>query len=431
VTLREELVKASASSAPDGPGQRFTAEPTPAGRRVRRGAGVDVLSWLGIHPYVVDLAIAVAISVVLLVFEAVDGSEVGASLSAIDFVYCAIASVLMVLRRFAPLPVLAVALAGGIWSLFPADDQVVLRVAACLALYTVASTSSRKIAWTAGIVAAGSLYFAAVIANPGPWFAADNLQQIAWMGVATAAGDAVRSRRAYLVARQERAVALKERAERALEEETHRQVIEERLRIARELHDVVAHHIAVINVQAGVASHLLRDNPAGAEEALGHVRRCANSVLSELSGILNVMRRTDDPATSTDPLPTLDQLHRLIADFSGAGLNVELRTTGLSRDIPPAISLAAYRIVQESLTNAHRHSGTSQARLHLEYRPDALRIEVLNDMALDRPLTARRGHGIIGMHERVAAAGGAIEVGPVANGRFRVYVSLPVIGDDQ
>lgn len=375
--------------------------------------------------------IATVLSTVLLFFEAVDGSEVGATLSAIDFVYCAIASVLILLRRLAPLTVLAVALAGAVWSLFPDDDQVVLRVAACLALYTVAATSSRKIAWTVGAVTAVVLFVAAVIANPGPWSNGDNLQQIAWMVVATAVGDAVRSRRAYLVARQERAMALRERAERELEEEARRQVIEERLRIARELHDVVAHHIAVINVQAGVATHLLRDNPAGAEEALAHVRRGAKSVLEELSGILNVMRRTDDPTTSTDPLPTLDQLDRLIAGFTAVGLEVGWQTTGTRQSIAPAVALAAYRIVQESLTNAHRHGRNARASLRVEYQPDTLCIEILNDPGTDRPPTGRRGHGIIGMHERVAAAGGTIEVGPTVDGRFRVYVTLPVIGDER
>lgn len=400
-------------------------------QRFRRIAAIDVLSWVEAHPFIVDLAIATVISAVLLFFEAVDGSEVGSTLTPIDFVYCAAAAALILLRRLAPLPVFAVALAAGVWSLFPDDDQVVLRVAACLALYTVAATSSRKIAWIAGTVAATGLFLTAVIANPGPWLAADNLQQIAWMGVATAAGDAVRSRRAYAIARQERAIALQERAERALEEEAHRQVIEERLRIARELHDVVAHHIAVINVQAGVATHLLRDNPAGAEEALAHVRRGANSVLSELSGILSVMRRSDDPTTSTDPLPALDQLDRLIAGFNAVGLAVEFHTTGVRQPVSPAVALTAYRIVQESLTNAHRHGLSPRASLRVDYHLDTLSIEVLNAGAAVRPMSGQRGHGIIGMRERIAAAGGTIEVGLTTDGSFRVYVTLPLTREDQ
>jgi signal transduction histidine kinase len=401
----------------------------PGEQRSLRIARIDVRSWSAAHPFLVDLAIATSISVVLLVAEAFDVGEVGATLDAVDFVTCAIASALILLRRFAPIPVLVVALIAGVWSLVPDDDQVVLRVAACLALYTVASTSSRRTAWTAGAVAAGALFLTATITNPGPWFGGDNLQMIAWTGVATAVGDAVRSRRAYLIARQERAIAQQERAEQALEDEARRQVIEERLRIARELHDVVAHHIAVINVQAGVAAHLLRDNPAGAEEALTHVRRGAKTVLDELSGILSVMRRPDDPTTLTDPLPTLDQLDRLIAGFTGVGLEVEWHTTGVRQPVAPAVALAAYRIVQESLTNAHRHGRGPRVCLRVDYHPDTLSIEVLNDAA-DNPTTERRGHGIIGMRERVAAAGGTIDVGPTSDGRFRVDVTLPLTGDD-
>ncbi len=423
--------RSSARSAPSGSGRQRVAEPIPEGPRYGGIAGIDLLSWLKAHPIVVDLAIATVIAVVLLAFEAADGGEVGATLDAVDFVACAVASGLILLRRRAPLPVLVVALVAGVWSLVPDDDQVVLRVAACFALYTVASTSGRRMAWSSGAVAAGVLFLAAAITYPGPWFDGEKLQQIAWIAVATAAGDAVHSRRAYLVARHERAVALRERAERGLEEEAHRQVIEERLRIARELHDVVAHHIAVINVQAGVATHLVRDDPAGAEEALAHVRRGAKSVLDELSGILSVMRRSDDTTISTDPLPTLDQLDRLIAGYTGAGLEVEWHTSGARQRVAPAVALAAYRIVQESLTNAHRHGSSPRACLRVNYHPDRVSVEVLNDIAPGRQTTGRGGHGIIGMRERVAAAGGTIDAGPTDNGHFRVYVTLPVTGEDR
>jgi signal transduction histidine kinase len=272
------------------------------------------------------------------------------------------------------------------------------------------------------------LYVTAAITSPGPWYDGENLEVVAWTFVATAAGDAVRSRRAYNLARRERATALRERAERAehaLEEEARRRVIEERMRIARELHDVVAHHIAVINVQAGVAEHLLRDNPTGAQEALRHVRRGASDVLDELSSILSVIRQSDDESSTTDPLPTLDDLQRLIADFAKVGLEIESHTAGAPRTVAPRIGLAAYRIIQESLTNAHRYGCHHRAILRLTYEPDALRIEILNDIDTDRPLGTRRGHGTIGMRERVAAAGGTIEIGLTADGQFGVHATLP------
>ena len=389
-------------------------------------SGID-RSWPALRTVVVDLAIAATVCAGALIFEVFDAGDVGASLDAVDFATCAGAAALILLRRRAPLPVLVVAVIAAVWSLIPDDDQGVLRVAAIVALYTVASTSGRRTAWMAGAATAAALYVTAAITSAGPWYDGENLELIAWTGVATAAGDAVRSRRAYNLARQERATALQdraERAERALEEEARRRVIEERMRIARELHDVVAHHIAVINVQAGVAAHLLRDNPTGAEEALTHVRRGAASVLDELSSILSVIRQSDEATSTTDPLPTLDDLQRLIADFAKVGLEIEWHTAGARRPVAPAIGLAAYRIIQESLTNAHRHGCHHRATLRLTYERDALRIEILNDIDADRPVGARRGHGTVGMRERVAAAGGTIEIGPTAGGQFRVHATL-------
>jgi signal transduction histidine kinase len=216
-----------------------------------------------------------------------------------------------------------------------------------------------------------------------------------------------------------------ERAEHALEEESRRRVIEERMRIARELHDVLAHHISVINVQEGVAAHLLRADPSGAEEALGRVRRGAASVLDELSSILSVIRQSDEATSATDPLPTLDDLERLIAEFANVGLDIEWHIAGAPRPAAPAIGLAAYRVIQESLTNAHRYGCHHRATLQLTYECGALHVEILNDIDADRRVGTRRGHGTVGMRERVAAAGGTIEIGSSAGGQFRVHATLP------
>jgi signal transduction histidine kinase len=434
VTPEAASARSSARPAPNGSGRWRVAEPVPADQPSRTIAGIDVGAWSATHPFVVDLAIASVVAVVPLVVEATDARGLGATLDAIDVASSAVAFALILLRRRAPFAVLVAAVTAAIWSQVPADDQIVLQVAAFLALYTVASTSSRTIAWTAGTVAAAALFLTATITTPGPWHDGENLEQIAWMVVATAVGDAVRSRRAYVTAMQERAAALQERAERAeeaLEEEARRQVVEERLRIARELHDVVAHHIAVINVQAGVATHLMRDDPTGAEEALAHVRRGVSRVLDEISDILSVLRQSDDPTTSTDPLPTLDQLDRLIASFTSVGLEVEWHTAGARQPVAPAVELAAYRIVQESLTNAHRHGRGPRACLRVAYAPHMLSVEVLNDADPDRRTGGRPGHGIIGMRERVAAAGGTIDVGTTTDGRFRVHATLPVSGEDR
>ena len=312
--------------------------------------------WSARHPFIVDGALASAISALLLFTEAIDAGEVGAKLDWVDIAVCAVAGILIALRRYAPVPVFVVALAAALWSLIPDDDQVVLRVAAVLALYTVASTRPRRVAWLAGAVSAAALFAMAVATNSGPWFASDNLQQIAWMGAALAAGEAVRSRRAYAIARDERAQAIRERIEQEREEETLRAVIEERLRIARELHDVVAHHIAVVNVQAGVAQHLLRSNPDGAGEALGHVRARTKNVLDDLAGILNTMRETGDPLAVTDPLPSLDRLPSLVEEFSASGLYVDFTIEGDLAGIGDAVPKKPPRLVT---TRRHRPRRTA------------------------------------------------------------------------
>ncbi len=392
--------------------------------------GALAWKWLEARPLVIDLGIAAAASTAALMFEAFDVGDTGARLNLVDVLCCLLATGLIVLRRLAPWPVLAAALIAAAWSLIPNDGQPILRVAAFLALYTVSSTCSRRAAWVAGVVCASVLFVTASHTTSGSWFVADSLEQIAWMIVATAAGDAVRSRRAYRAARSENALAQWERAARAREEEADRLVIEERLRIARELHDVVAHHIAVISVQAGVAAHLLHDDPAGAEVALGHVRRGASSVLHELGSILNVMRRTGDQLNSTDPLPSLGDLDRLVAAFSASDADIDYRTSGTPTAITPSTGLAAFRIVQESLTNAHRHGSGSRVRLHTDYQPGTLVIEILNDYVADRQTGSSQGHGVIGMRERAAAAGGTIDIGPTTDGQFRVRLTLPLAGDD-
>lgn len=389
---------------------------------------LDVMvGWISDRPLLADGMLALAVSALLLITEATDAGEVGATLDWVDLLVCIGASGLIVARRLAPLPVFAVALGGAIWSLLPDVDQVVLRVAAVLALYTVSVTQPRRVSWCCGVVSAIVLFLTAVATNPGSWFAADNLQHLAWMGAAVAAGDAVRSRRAFLIARDERAMAIQARIDQEREDEAQRRVIEERLHIARELHDVVAHHIAVVNVQAGVAQHLLRSNPDGAEVALGHVRTRSRVVLDELSGMLSSMRTGDARSASPEPLPTLAQLGTLVEDFGASGLKVQLTVDGEIESIGSATGLTAYRIVQEGLTNAHRHGADGLASLRVVRTPDLLKIIIENKIGQDAS-ESDRGHGIIGMRERVAAAGGSLATGSDHDGIFRVHVELPTSG---
>jgi signal transduction histidine kinase len=205
-------------------------------------------------------------------------------------------------------------------------------------------------------------------------------------------------------------------------------VDEERLRIARELHDVVAHTMATINVQAGVAAHVLADRPDAAAQALQHIKLASKDGLRELRAILNVLRQADD-ADFTQPAPGLAQLDVLITGAARAGLATSLGVTGPATPLPAAVDLAAYRIVQESLTNAIRHAGPATASVSLSYDDAELRIDVADTGRGSLAAQSEgSGHGLIGMRERAASVGGVVEAGPARAGGYRVTARLPLDG---
>jgi signal transduction histidine kinase len=226
------------------------------------------------------------------------------------------------------------------------------------------------------------------------------------------------NRRAY-------AASIRDRAE----QDARRRLDEERLRIARELHDVVAHTMATINVQAGVAAHVLPTRPEAAAESLQAIKTASKEGLRELRAILNVLRQADD-ADPTQPAPGTAQLDALIAGARRAGLDTTLTVTGEPFPLPAAVDLAAYRIVQESLTNAIRHAGPATAAVSLTYQEDELRIDVTDTGPGPKVSAAagQAGHGLAGMRERAAAVGGIVETGPGPRGGFRVAAWLPVAG---
>lgn len=219
------------------------------------------------------------------------------------------------------------------------------------------------------------------------------------------------------------------RTAEAKEAEAQRRLTEERLRIARELHDVVAHTISVINVQAGVAAHVIDEQPEMAREALLVIKTTSTEALRELRGILGVLRE-ETGGEATEPAPGLAQLPVLIDTSLRAGVATKLDIRGVARPLAPAVDLAAYRIVQESLTNVLRHAGPASADVKVAYEDERLVIEVTDDGD-----GGRHGHGesgggaglgIAGMRERAAAVGGELETGPRLGRGFRVRASLPV-----
>jgi signal transduction histidine kinase len=202
----------------------------------------------------------------------------------------------------------------------------------------------------------------------------------------------------------------------------------ERLRIARELHDVVAFSFATISVQAGVAVHVSEQRPEAAAEALRAIKAISAEASRELRAILGMLRRT--AGAGDPPVQRLAGLDALAATTSGAGLPTRVVVSGRARSLPPAVDRAAYRIVQEALTNALRHAGPASAVVTLRYEPDRLVIEVVDDghgpEASDREPEPDGGHGIAGMRERALALGGELDAGSRPLGGFRVRASLPV-----
>jgi signal transduction histidine kinase len=341
----------------------------------------------------------------------------------------AVAGLALAWRRRYPVTVLAVSTgAVAVYSLLGYVNGAAL-LAPVLALYAVATQVSARRAVVAAAVTLAVLLAATAANNPIGHFAG-GFDIIPFMVAAVVfAGIAVANRRAYVASIQDRA-----------EQDARRRIDEERLRIARELHDVVAHTMATINVQAGVAAHVLPTKPEAAADALQAIKTASKEGLRELRAILNVLRQADD-ADPVQPAPGLVQLDALVEGARRAGLPITLTVTGTPFPLPAAVDLAAYRIVQESLTNVIRHAGPAAAAVSLSYHPDEIDIDVTDtghgpQAGPGSPVMGTAadtaggtaGHGQAGMRERAASVGGTVQVGPRPGGGYQVTARLPVHG---
>lgn len=245
-----------------------------------------------------------------------------------------------------------------------------------------------------------------------------------WVGLSVVAGIALDARRRFL--RESRARA--EWTQRSREEEGRRRMVEERLRIAREMHDVIGHSLAVISLQAGVAEHLLDARPDEARKAVRAIRGVSKQALTELRSELAALRGEGLADADRRPTPGLAALPALAAQMRDAGLLVKLDLPQRGDDVPEIVSAAAYRIVQESLTNVARHAGTgTKASVRATLEPDRLELEIIDDgIGVSEP--PREGGGLQGMRERAAALSGAFSAGTRPEGGFRVWASLPLGG---
>jgi signal transduction histidine kinase len=243
-----------------------------------------------------------------------------------------------------------------------------------------------------------------------------------WLLPAVFAGRMSHAQQAYLRMVQARA----EDAERSRDDDMRRRLSEERLRIARDLHDVVAHHLAVANAQAGTAAHLLTRHPDQARELLAGLGGSTSAALRELKATVGLLRGPgDDSPAGTTPAPGLGQLPELIESCRAAGIDVRVVSAGTPRPLPPLVELTAFRIVQEALTNVTRHAVRPVVTISLGYDADTFSVHVLNTSARPGP-AGTGGYGLIGMRERALAVGGAVQAGPAGPDRYAVWLTIPL-----
>ncbi len=392
-----------------------------------------------------DVALAgVLTAVLLVVMPALRFDTDARSYDAVAGVLVGVAGAVLVIHRRAPL--MALAVVTGALALYSLRDYTggpvyltwigavyAVSVARGPARALTPAAASSAVILVAGFYSAG--FFAAL------W--------VSWCVAALLLGGSVRGRRAERAAMEERVRHLAE----SREEEARRRVAEERLRIARDLHDSVAHSMASISVQAGVGAHVLHERPEDARAALLAIKQTSRTALAELRATLRMLRSSE--AAPREPAAGLDRLPTLVESSRAAGLPVEIVIHGDARSVPPAVDTAAFRIVQESLTNVIRHAGPARATVAVRHGDDRVEIEVIDDgrggipagsgdvggsRAVDLNGAVRRdgaangngdapgggGHGLAGMRERVALLGGELDAGPRRDGGYRVWARIPL-----
>ncbi len=298
-----------------------------------------------------------------------------------------------------------------------------LSVLLLFSLYSLAAHSRRRNG-VAGLVLCLLVFIGLAVLDVPDLGTSDLLQACALLLTAWALGDAIRSRRIQ----QSERLRIAEQEAAAARELAARAVVEERLRIARELHDVVAHSMSLIAVQAGVGGHVIRTDVAAAERALEIIAETSRKALAQTRSMLGLLRAEDaDPAVS--PLQGIDDMEDLVHDVRESGVDVSLTVSGAVRPLDTAIELTAYRIVQESLTNVLKHSGARQAQVTVAYVPGGVDVEVRDHGHGGSPAPAGvggpGGHGLVGLRERTRLLGGTLDYGALDGAGFRVAAHLP------
>lgn len=387
-------------------------------RRMRRSS--PARTWpFDIHP--VDVAVAIGLAA-LSFLPYLSGAAEPGSTGAITIALLLLQSLPLIVRRHAPLAVLLVVVSATVVqiALLPPGEDLLAGLGLLVAVYTVGERLDRPT--SLGLTALTGVMIAALLIGRGgvPDVLQNLIQTELILAVAWLVGDAARIRRIYTESLVEHARLI----ESEREERTRRAVLEERERIARELHDVVAHHVSVIVIQAGGGLSALDRRPEEARSALESIASTGRQALTEMRRMLGVLGE-GEPA---GPMPGLDLLDDLIGQVRAAGLAVELSVEGERSRLDPGLELSAYRIIQEALTNSLKHAGGGRARVIVTYEPGALVIAVDDERGpggAPAVEALHAGRGLVGMRERVAMLRGSIDAQPTPAG-FRVVARLPI-----
>jgi signal transduction histidine kinase len=349
-------------------------------------------------------------------------------LDALGVALLAVSAIALAARRQRPVPVLVVTVVMVMLYYLLGYPYGVAFLSLYVAFFTAVVTGHRLAAWVGSVALSANMYLSWMAGYP---MGAGRINwALACLLIVLGAGEVVRLRRAYLDSLRQRAI----EAERTKDEEGRRRASEERLHIARELHDLIGHNISLINVQASVALHLLERQPEQAATALTAIKQASKDTLDELRLVIGAVRGAGDEGSPRRPVRGLGDLDALVSAAAAADLDVRMEVAGEPRPVPAGLGLTAFRIVQESLTNVRRHAGPATVAVRLEYGDRDLTVRVEDDghgPVAAAPASVPRerasgGRGVTGMRERAAAVGGQLEAGARPGGGFQVVARLPL-----
>ncbi|HKB29251.1 MAG TPA: sensor histidine kinase [Streptosporangiaceae bacterium] len=386
---------------------------------------ISVYAWLRRHPLLVDAVLACALAATGI------GSIVRAGRFWESLPFTFVMVIAVVLRRRYPTGAFAAAVTAGAAQLVAGVRPSGPNLAIVILLYTLAAYRPRRVSVPGlvicliGAAAAVATWSRPKVLSTPTALLAESVVLMGPVLIGWVLGDSMRYRRAYYASLEDRAA----RLERERDAQAQIATAAERARIARELHDVVAHNVSVMVVQADGASYALDTEPERARQALAAISRTGRQALNEMRRLLGVLRSDEQAGQPTGlaPMPGVDELGELIDQARAAGLPVSCTVSGTPRPLPGGVALAAYRVVQEALTNTRKHGGpTAAAAVTLTYGDDTLSVRIVDDGCGAAAVGDGRGHGLIGMRERVEMYGGDLLAGPRRGGGYQVTAMLPV-----